>query len=38
MSFQIKGVYTAIVTPFDMQGNIDEATYRNLIDFQIENG
>ncbi|MBT6613662.1 MAG: 4-hydroxy-tetrahydrodipicolinate synthase, partial [Deltaproteobacteria bacterium] len=38
MSFQIKGVYTAIVTPFDVQGNIDEATYRNLIDFQIENG
>lgn len=38
MSFQIRGVYTAIVTPFDSQGNIDEATYRNLIDFQIENG
>jgi len=38
MSFQIRGVYTAIVTPFDSQGNIDEETYRNLIDFQIENG
>ncbi len=38
MSFQIRGVYTAIVTPFDSQGNIDEVTYRNLIDFQIENG
>lgn len=38
MSFQMRGVYTAVVTPFDEQGNFDEATYRNLIDFQIENG
>jgi 4-hydroxy-tetrahydrodipicolinate synthase len=38
MSFQMRGVYTAIITPFDEQGNFDEATYRNLIDFQIENG
>lgn len=38
MAFQMRGVYTAIVTPFDTQGNFDEAVYRNLIDFQIENG
>lgn len=38
MSLKIEGVYTAIITPFDSQGNVDEATYRNLIDFQIENG
>ncbi|MBU2648819.1 4-hydroxy-tetrahydrodipicolinate synthase [bacterium] len=38
MSLQIRGVYTAIITPFDTQGNIDETAYRNLIDFQIENG
>ena len=31
------GVYTAIVTPFDGAGNIDEAAFRNLIDFQIDN-
>jgi 4-hydroxy-tetrahydrodipicolinate synthase len=28
----------AIVTPFDSQGNFDEETYRQLIEFQIENG
>jgi 4-hydroxy-tetrahydrodipicolinate synthase len=28
----------AIVTPFDSQGNFAEETYRQLIDFQIENG
>lgn len=38
MGFQMRGVYTAIVTPFDERGDFDEATYRNLIDFQIENG
>ncbi|MDH3998291.1 MAG: 4-hydroxy-tetrahydrodipicolinate synthase [Desulfuromonadales bacterium] len=32
------GSMVAIVTPFDGQGNFDEATYRQLIDFQIENG
>ncbi|MFH2132361.1 MAG: 4-hydroxy-tetrahydrodipicolinate synthase [bacterium] len=38
MSLQLRGVYTAVITPFDTQGNIDETAYRNLIDFQIENG
>ena len=28
----------AIVTPFDSQGQFDEETYRQLIEFQIENG
>jgi 4-hydroxy-tetrahydrodipicolinate synthase len=28
----------AIITPFDNEGNFDEQSYRQLIDFQIENG
>jgi 4-hydroxy-tetrahydrodipicolinate synthase len=28
----------AIVTPFDKEGRFDEETYRQLIEFQIENG
>src|SRR5258708_22802440 len=31
------GVYTALVTPFK-NGKVDEAAYRRLIDFQIDNG
>ena len=31
------GAYTALVTPFK-NGEVDEAVYRRLIDFQIENG
>ncbi len=37
MNNPIKGVFTAIITPFDAQGNVDEITLRKLIDFQIEN-
>jgi 4-hydroxy-tetrahydrodipicolinate synthase len=33
-----KGCFTAIVTPFDKKGQVDEAKFRELIDFQIENG
>jgi 4-hydroxy-tetrahydrodipicolinate synthase len=33
-----KGSMVAIVTPFDNRGNFDEETYRQLIEFQIENG
>jgi 4-hydroxy-tetrahydrodipicolinate synthase len=33
-----KGCYTALVTPFGKAGQIDEAKFRELIDFQIENG
>jgi len=32
------GSMVAIVTPFDSQGKFAEETYRQLIDFQIENG
>jgi len=32
------GSMVAIVTPFDSRGNFDEESYRQLIDFQIENG
>ena len=31
------GTYTAIVTPFK-NGQVDEKAFRNLIQFQIENG
>jgi len=31
------GAYTALVTPFK-NGEVDEAAYRRLIDFQIDNG
>lgn len=33
-----KGVYTALVTPFLENGNIDEGTLRKLVNFQIEEG
>jgi len=33
-----RGVFTALVTPFDENGNVDEARLRELVDFQIENG
>ncbi|MFO7766618.1 MAG: 4-hydroxy-tetrahydrodipicolinate synthase [Pelovirga sp.] len=32
------GSITAIITPFDAQGRFDEESYRQLIEFQIENG
>jgi len=33
-----RGSMVAIVTPFDNQGKFDEETYRQLIEFQLENG
>ncbi|MBE0598919.1 MAG: 4-hydroxy-tetrahydrodipicolinate synthase [Desulfuromonadales bacterium] len=33
-----KGSMVAIVTPFDRHGQFDEEKYRQLIEFQIENG
>ncbi len=33
-----EGVYTALVTPFQNNGSIDEAGLRTLVDFQIEGG
>lgn len=32
------GSMVAIITPFDSQGNFDAESYRQLIEFQIENG
>ncbi len=34
----IQGSMVAIITPFDNEGNFDEERYRQLIEFQIENG
>lgn len=38
MRIMFRGVFTALVTPFDENGNVDEARLRELVDFQIENG
>ena len=32
-----KGVFTAIITPFRKNGEVDEEAFKKLIDFQIEN-
>jgi 4-hydroxy-tetrahydrodipicolinate synthase len=32
------GVYTALITPFNEDGSIDEKSLRRLIDFQIDHG
>jgi len=34
----VQGSMVAIITPFDAEGNFDEERYRQLIEFQIENG
>ncbi len=33
-----RGVFTAIVTPFTSDENVDESTLKNLIDFNLANG
>lgn len=33
-----QGSMVALITPFDHEGNFDEEKYRQLIEFQIENG
>jgi 4-hydroxy-tetrahydrodipicolinate synthase len=33
-----KGVFTAVVTPFTTDDKLDEAAFRTLINFQIDNG
>lgn len=33
-----EGLYTALVTPFDKSGRVNETELKNLIDFQIESG
>lgn len=32
-----KGVFTAIITPFRKNGEVDEEAFRNLIEFQLKN-
>ena len=32
-----KGVFTALVTPFNQDGSIDKAALEALLDFQLEN-
>jgi 4-hydroxy-tetrahydrodipicolinate synthase len=34
----IKGVFTAIITPFDNNGEVDYSALKKLIDYNIENG
>ena len=34
---QLKGVYTAIITPFDPEGRLDEQGFRELLRYQVEN-
>jgi 4-hydroxy-tetrahydrodipicolinate synthase len=38
MRFTPKGIYTAIVTPFDAADEFDAPAFRKLIDFQIASG
>jgi len=38
MRFTPKGIYTAIVTPFDAADEFDATAFRKLIDFQIASG
>ncbi|HAK46526.1 MAG TPA: 4-hydroxy-tetrahydrodipicolinate synthase [Spirochaeta sp.] len=35
---KLEGVFTALVTPFNKDGSVDEQNLRNLVDFQIEKG
>ncbi len=35
---ELRGAFTALVTPFDKGGAIDIATYRMLLEFQVGNG
>lgn len=35
---KFRGVFTAIITPFRLNGDVDEEALKKLIDFQIENG
>ncbi len=38
MERQFRGVYTALITPFTREGNIDEEAFGRLIENQIESG
>ena len=34
----LHGAHTAIITPFDLNGKVDYKNFRDLIDFQLDNG
>ncbi len=38
MNLPLKGVFTAIVTPFDQNGDLDEKTYADLVKRQLDAG
>ena len=38
MSKVFRGLYPPLITPFDKNGNVDEAGLRSHVDFMIENG
>lgn len=38
MSMTFEGVYTALLTPFNTEGNVDEEALQKLVEFQIKNG
>ena len=38
MKFSPNGIHTALITPFTDADEFDEATFRSLIDFQIDAG
>lgn len=35
---QFKGVFTALITPFDKQGQVDEAAFETFVDWQVREG
>ncbi|MBU2512411.1 4-hydroxy-tetrahydrodipicolinate synthase [bacterium] len=38
MTFPLRGVFTAMITPFDANGAFDAITYASLVDNQLKNG
>jgi len=38
LAARFRGVFTAMITPFNEQGEVDEAALRDQIEFQIQNG
>ncbi len=36
--FEPRGTWTALVTPFDSEGRLDEARFKRLVQFQIDEG
>ena len=38
MNFELRGCGTALVTPFQRDGTVDEAALRRLVQFQLREG